>query len=207
MTPGFAAGPVSRQAGAYAPFTLTIARPDEDQQLKGITVHLPSGEAAMLAGVTPCPEAQAALSQCSAASEIGHSTAVVGPGSEPVVLPGEVYLTGPYHGAPFGILTVTHAEHVGPFDLGDIPVRGTITVDPTTAAATITTDPLPREIKGVPAAVKELNVLIDRPEFEFNPTACGAASIAGTIGGWDGAQASVSSPVRAENCAALPHPN
>ncbi len=204
LTPGFQAGPVNRQAGAFTPFTMTIGRPDEDQQLKGLTIHLPPGEAAVLAGVTPCSEAQAAASQCGPESLIGHSTAVAGPGSEPVALPGEVYLTGPYRGAPFGILAVTHAEHVGPFDLGDISVRGTITVDHSTAAATITTDPLPRAVKGVPAAIKKLNVLVDRPNFEFNPTGCGTLAITGTIGGWDGATAGVSSPVRAANCAALP---
>ena len=72
-------------------------------------MHLPAGIAAMLASVTPCPEPQAASNQCGSDSLIGHSIATAGLGPEPVTLPGQVYLTGPYEGAPFGIAVVTPA--------------------------------------------------------------------------------------------------
>jgi len=203
FAPGFEAGPTSVQAGGYTPFTLNIKRPDGNQALKTIEMHLPPGAAAMLASVTPCPEPQAAHDQCGPESKIGQSTALAGLGGKPVALGGDVYLTGPYKGAPFGLLAVTHAQ-AGPFNLGDIPVRSTITIDRNTAAATITTDPLPQIVKGAPAQIKELNVTVNRPGFEFNPTNCTPQNVTGTLGGYEGGSAAVSSPYPVGNCASLP---
>ncbi len=201
--PSFEAGPTNVQAGSFAPFTLNIKRPDGNQALKTIEMHLPPGAAAMLASVTPCPEPQASKDECGPESHIGHSTALSGLGGKPVSLGGDVYLTGPYRGAPFGILAVTHAK-AGPFNLGDIPVRSTITIDPNTAAATITSDALPQIVKGAPAQIKELNVTVDREGFEFNPTNCTPTSVTGTLGGYEGASAAVSTPYQVGNCASLP---
>ena len=52
---------------------------------------------------------------------------------------------------PFGLLAVTNAENVGPFNLGGSRCISTITVDENTAQATITSDPLPQFVKGVPS--------------------------------------------------------
>ena len=173
LSPSVAAGSTSSQAAAFSPFTLTIERPDGDQAMKEITIHLPGGVAAVLASVTPCPEPQATDDECGPASLIGHSTASAGLGPDPVTLGGKVYLTGPNKGAPFGLLAVTHAK-AGPFNLGNVNVRSTINIDPTTAAVTVTSDPLPQYVEGVPSQIKELNVTVDRPNFEFNPTNCTA---------------------------------
>jgi hypothetical protein len=191
------------QAGAFTAFSLTVRKPDGDQPLKTVGVTMPPGLAAILASVTPCPEPQAASDQCGAASLIGHSTASSGLGSDPVTLGGEVYLTGPYKGAPFGLLAVTHAI-AGPFDLGDVPVRSTIDINPYTAAVTVTSDPLPQFVKGVPSQLKVLNVTIDRAGFEFNPTNCTPKTVTGTLGGYGGAAASVASGYAVANCASLP---
>jgi len=197
------AGSVNNQAGEFSPFTLTINRPDGDQALKTITVHLPPGAAAMLSSVTPCPEPQAARGECTSASLIGHSTASSGLGTNPVTLGGDVYLTGPYENAPFGLLDVTHAV-AGPFDLGNILVRSTITVDPYTAAATVTSDALPQMIKGAPSQIKQINVTIDRPGFDFNPTSCKPLSVTGSLTGYEGGEEPVSTPFQAANCSTLP---
>ncbi len=202
FAPGFEASS-NGQAGGYTSFSLTIGRPDGQQALKAISVTMPPGLAARLASVTPCPEPQASLDECGADSLIGHSTAISGLGSNPVTLGGDVFLTGPYKGAPFGLLAVTHA-HAGPFELGDVPVRSTINVDPFTAAVTVTSDPLPQFVRGAPSQIKALNVTIDREGFEFNPTNCAQMSVAGTLAGYEGTTAPVSSPFRVTNCAALP---
>ena len=68
------------------------------------------------------------------------STVLAGLGSTPYSLPGNVYLTGPYDGAPFGLSTVTDANHVGPFGIGTIVARSTINVNELTAAALIDTE-------------------------------------------------------------------
>jgi hypothetical protein len=202
FSPGLEAGSMNIQAGAFTQFTTTIGRPDGQQALQSITLHLPSGLAAMLASVTPCPASQ---TTCGPDSLIGHSTILAGLGPDPVTLHGQVYLTGPYKGAPFGLLAVTPDQSVGPFHLTGIPeVRSTITVDPNTAAATITSDSIPRIVKGVPSQIKTLNVTVDRSGFQFNPTNCNPLTITGTLAGYEGGATGVSYPFRAGNCASLP---
>ena len=201
--PAFSAGAGNEQAGAFTSFSLTINHPDGDQALRALTVHLPPGIAAVLASVTPCPEPQAAAGQCGPESLIGHSTAISGLGPDAVALPGTVYLTGPYEGAPFGIEVSTPAI-AGPFNLGTERVRSTINIDPSTAAVTITSDPIPTRLKGVPAQIKQLNVTVDRPGFEFNPTSCDAMSITAIVAGDQGAQVGASSPFQVGGCGGLP---
>ncbi len=204
FAPAFTAGVSNLQAGAYTPFTLTITHPDGSQPLQGVTMHLPPGVAAMLSSVTPCQTPPAGQEwACGPESLIGHSTAWAGLGDEPVSLPGTVYLTTGYGGAPFGLLVVTPAV-AGPFNLGNVDVRSKINVDPNTAAVTVTSDPFPTFVKGVPADIKQLNVSVDRPEFEFNPTSCDPTAITGTLTGVEGTSEAVSSPFQVSGCGSLP---
>jgi ribosomal protein S9 len=202
FAPGFNAEG-NPQAAGFTPFSLSLARPDGQQALESISVTLPPGMAALLANVPLCPQAQAEIGQCSSESEVGYSTAHSGLGSDPVSLPGKVYLTEGYGGAPFGLVDVTEAT-VEPFHLGLVIVRSKITVDPYTAAVTVTSDPIPRFVKGVPSQIKELNVTINRPNFEFNPTNCSQFAINGTLAGYEGTNATVSTPYRVTNCGSLP---
>ena len=203
FVPTVKAGSASPQAGAFTSFNLTLADPDADQRLAALSVHLPTGIAAILASLTPCPEPQAAREQCGPESLIGSSLASAGLGSEPYELPGSVYLTGPYEGAPFGIEVVTPAV-AGPFDLGTVTVRSRIEVDPHTAAVTITSDPIPQLVKGVPSQIKQLTVTVNRPGFEFNPTSCNPGPITATLTGSQGATSTASYPFNTSNCASLP---
>ncbi len=206
FAPTLQAGSASPQAGAFTSFNLTLADPDGDQRLAALSVHLPPGIAAILASVTPCPEPQAAQEQCGPESLIGSSLASAGLGSEPYELPGTVYLTGPYGGAPFGIEVITPAV-AGPFNLGTVTVRSRIEVDPHTAAVTITSDPIPQFVKGVPSQIKQLQVTVDRSGFQFNPTSCDPGPVTATLTGNQGATSTSSYPFNTQNCASLPfHP-
>jgi len=212
FAPAFQAGAANAQAGALTPFTVTIGHSDSDQPLQSIDLHLPPGILALIAQVTPCPEAQALADACPPESLVGHTTAIAGLGNEPVTLPGQLYLTGAlkatstHAAAPFGLLAVTHAA-VGPFDLGDVTVLSTIEEDLHTAAVTVQSESIPRLIKGVPAQLKQLQVTVERPgnqPFEFNPTNCDPMSITGALSGYEGATAPVSYPFQVTGCAALP---
>jgi hypothetical protein len=203
FAPSFEAGVTNLQAGAFTGFSLTIRKPDGHQALQTLTMHLPKGLAAILASVTPCEEPQVANNECGPASQIGHSSASSGLGGSPFTLPGKVYLTGPYKKAPFGITVVTPAV-AGPFNLGFVTVRSTISVDPNTAAVTITSDPFPTILKGVPVQLKQINVMVDRPNFQFNPTNCNPATIEGTMGGAEGGSAAATSKLQVANCVGLP---
>jgi hypothetical protein len=202
--PGFLAESQNPAAGAFTTFALELSRPDGDQDLKGLSMHLPGGVAAMLSSVTLCDQAQAAAVACPAGSEVGHSTAVSGLGSEPfTVRGGRVFVTGPYGGAPFGLEIVTPAV-AGPFDLGNVVVRSKIFVSPTDASITIVSDPLPTQLKGIPLQLGRVLVSIDRPGFQFNPTNCSALRITGTLTGSAGAQVPVSTAFQASGCQQLP---
>jgi hypothetical protein len=203
FAPGFLGQTETAAAGAFSPFTLTLSRGDREQDLSRLQVRMPPGLLGMLSNVSLCPEPQAAQGTCSAAAEVGTTTVAVGPGSHPFWVTGRVYLTGPYSGAPFGLSVVVPAQ-AGPFNLGDVVVRAQIAVDPRTSALTVTTDPLPQIIDGIPLRVQTINVTVNRPRFIFNPTDCAEQAIAATVAGGMGASAAVSSPFAAGGCAALP---
>ncbi len=155
-----------------------------------------------------CPEPQASEGTCSGASQIGHTVVEAGPGPYPLVVPqpgqppAPIYLTGPYKGAPYGLSIVVPLV-VGPFTLQTQVVRAKIEVDPRTARLTITTDPLPQTIDGVPADLRTINAVIDRPEFMFNPTNCSPQSFSGTATGSEGATAPLESHFQMGSCQSL----
>jgi hypothetical protein len=209
FAPSFTAGTTNNQAGGNTPFSVTFSRQDGEQRLGGITVHTPPGLLGKIAGVPRCGEAQANTGTCPPASQIGTTTAGAGAGPDQFYVPeagqppNPVYLTGPYKGAPFGLSIVTHAL-AGPFDLGNVIVRAAINLDPHTAQITVTSDPLPTILQGIPLDLRTVNVTVDRPGFMFNPTNCAPLSVTGTIASTNGASAGVSSPFEAANCANLP---
>jgi hypothetical protein len=72
---------------------------------------------------------------------------------------------------------------------------------------TVTSDPLPTQLKGIPLQLKAINVTIDRPEFEFNPTSCEPMAVTGSLQGSEGASFPVSSRFQVSGCQSLPfHP-
>ncbi len=206
--PFFEVGTTSNQAGGYSPLSVTFSREDADEDLSGLSVTTPPGLSGNLSGIPLCGEPQAAEGICPAASQIGELTAGAGPGPEPVFIKGgRVYLTGPYDGAPFG-LSIDVSERAGPLDLGTGPcdcevVRATVSVNPQTAQLTVTNGALPTGKYGIPFQVKKVNVVINRPNFVFNPTNCNPMSVTGTLASTGGMRASVSNHFQVTNCAAL----
>jgi hypothetical protein len=83
-------------------------------------------------------------------------------------------------------------------------VRAAINIDPHTAQITVTSDPLPSILQGIPLLLKKVNVTIDRSGFMFNPTDCEPLAVGGTLSSAQGASVSVSSHFQAANCATLP---
>ncbi len=215
FSPGFAAGTAIPLAAAFSQFALKVSRADGQQNLTRINTTLPAGLLAKLAGVARCPDssiagaaantgtAEQASPSCPAASQIGTLNAASGVGADPLVVPGKVYLAGPYKGAPFSLAFVIPAL-AGPFDLGTVVVRATISVDPTDAHVTVNADPFPTILQGIPIHLRSASVRIDRPDFTFNPTSCTPTAITAQVFGSDGASASPSSRFQAVGCANLP---
>jgi hypothetical protein len=207
FAPGFLAGTVTPQAGKFSSFTMSLSRQDREQYVKGIQVHTPPGLLGMLSRVQLCGEPEANDGTCPAASRIGSTRVASGAGSHPFELGGDVYLTGPYGGAPFGLSVVTHVT-AGPFNLGVVVVRARVDVDANTSTLTVTTDEtgphaVPQIVFGVPVRLQRVTVDIDRPGFMFNPTNCSQLHVTANVSGSQNAVAAVSTPFAIGGCKTL----
>jgi hypothetical protein len=203
FTPGFLAGTLSPRAGSFSPFTLTVTREDGQQNLGGITTNLPPGLMGLLAKVPVCEEPTASLGSCPQSSLAGSAEIGAGAGGSPLHLPGSIYLTGPYKGAPFGLAIVVPVI-AGPFNLGTIVLRAQVRVAPSDLHMVIVTEPLPQILSGIPLRVRTLSLEMNRPGFIVNPTNCSPMSVAATIESAQGTRFSASSPFQVSGCRGLP---
>ena len=208
FAPALDAGLASPKAASSSPFTLTLSRPDGQQDLSGLDVTMPTGILGRVGSVPRCAEAQAAAGTCPSASQIGTVTAASGAGATPVSIPQAgkaptaVYLAGPYKGAPFSLSIVVPAQ-AGPFDLGNVVVRAALHVDPIDAHVTVKSDPLPTILAGAPLRVQRITVKIDRPGFMIAPSSCAPKQVGAQVSSAAGATAAVASRFQVGECAAL----
>jgi hypothetical protein len=208
FAPTLHAGATTDQAGGYTNFSLLLQRGDGQQRISTLQFKTPKGLLGMISKIPLCGEAQANAGTCPAASEIGHTVVQAGPGPFPLVVPqpgqppAPIYLTGGYDGAPYGLSVVVPVV-AGPFTLQTQVVRAKIEVDPHTAQLTVTTNPLPPIIDGVPTDLRTVDAVIDRPGFMFNPTNCSPQAFSGTAASTEGAQAAISSPFQVGSCQSL----
>ena len=217
FAPSFNAGSSQTTAGASTNFSATFGRHDGEQDLSGVTVHMPPGLTGKIPAVTLCGEAEALAQKneaptegqsqphCPSGSQIGTAVSLAGAGPEPFKSEeGKVYLTGPIkHGpfpnAPFGLVVDTPTK-AGPFNLGHVVVLSGITVNPTSAAVTVTSEPLPQVVDGVQLRLREVKVKVTKPGFMLNPTNCSQQQVSATLGGLQGANANVASKFGITGC-------
>jgi hypothetical protein len=216
FAPGFHAGSSNPLAGSYASFITEVTRNSGAPGLTGVSVTMPPGLTAKLAGIPYCSDAalaavatgpgngagQVASPSCPTASEVGKVVAGTGSGTPLYVNTGKVYLAGPYKGAPLSLAVVTPAL-AGPFDLGNVVVRVAVNLDPVTAQVHAASDPIPTTLQGVPLDVRDLRVSLNKPTFALNPTDCSEEAATGRIEGAGGITADVSDRFQVGECAAL----
>ncbi|HEX6603030.1 MAG TPA: hypothetical protein VF030_10350 [Solirubrobacterales bacterium] len=190
--PSLRAGTLSPLGGAFSPLVLNVSRPDGSAGFTALRFDLPSGLTGRLAGIPYCPEAalanaaaRAGLAErgspsCPAAAQVGSVDVAAGVGQVPYVVPGKVYLAGPYKGAPISFAVVTPAV-AGPLDLGTVVVRAAAHVDPATARISVSSDPIPTILEGIPLKVRSIAIDNDRDRFTLNPTSCDPMAIAAMI--------------------------
>jgi hypothetical protein len=200
FSPTFTAGSTSTEAGAFTPFALSLSRSDTDQELSGLTVTLPPGLLADIASVPLCTPS--ATGACPASSQVGTVEAGAGPGPHPFFLPGTVYLTGSYKGAPFGLDEVIPAI-AGPLNLGTVVVRQSLSISKSNAQVTVVSDPFPTILQGIPLRIKRIDVDLNRPNFIVNPTNCSPMSINATLTSVNGTSASDSQRFQVGGCGDL----
>ncbi len=203
FSPSFTAGVASQRAGAFSSETVTIARGEGDEEFGTIAFANPPGLLGALSGVAICPGTRAEAGNCPASSRIGGVSVVLGPSFSTLYDEGGVYLTGPYKGAPYGV-AIDVPVLVGLFDFGQVVSRASLNIDPSTAALSIASDPLPQSFDGFPLEIRTIRIDLDRKGFVFNPTSCGRGSFTATVASTSGTVASGASPFRAKKCGALP---
>jgi hypothetical protein len=208
FSPELSAGTTNPVAGAFAPFVTTLGRESNERNVASFGVTLPPGVSAKLAGVALCEGMAAVSGDCPPASRVGTGRVAVGPGTAPLWLPQpgkesiDVFLSGPYKGAPYSLVVNAPAQ-AGPFDLGTVVTRATIHVDPKTAQPTVSSDPLPQILEGVPISYRTIHVDVDRPRFALNPTSCKQMRVRGTVISTAGQLATPTSRFQVGGCADL----
>ena len=85
-------------AGAHPDATFTIARDDDDQDLKTVNMSLPAGFLGSAASVPQCALASAAAGNCASNTAVGTVIAKIGQNGETLTLPGTAYLTDGVNG-------------------------------------------------------------------------------------------------------------
>jgi hypothetical protein len=189
------------QAGAYDPASFSLTRPGGQQYLSKITTTLPAGVLGSISSVPLCGEPQANAGTCPATSEIGTVTVAAGAGGEPYSFTGHAFLTGAYGGAPYGLSIVVPAV-AGPYNLGEVVTRAGISVGLYSGRVTVTST-LPTIVEGVPLRLQSLTVSVNRQNFLFNPTSCGALATESLLTSASGASQTLSSPFQVGDCVAL----
>jgi hypothetical protein len=199
--PSMATAVSNARGGETTNFTLVVTRPDRHVPIGGMTHRLPAGLIGSLAlrGLVRCELSDAAAGACPAASRVGSVSAVAGSGTEPPTLPGDVYLTKPkVAGDPAG-LSVKVPARLGPVDAGVVIVGARLVLRPDGGLDAIS-DPIPALQLGIPLAMRQLTVAIDRAGFMRNPTSCGTKQATGLFEAIGGGSATATSTLRFTDC-------
>jgi hypothetical protein len=206
--PSFVGGSRNPAAGAYTNVQASFSREDQEAELGGVSVILPEGLLANVASVPLCPEAAANAGTCPEDTKVGTTEAGAGPGPDPVFVKGNVYLTGPYNGGPYGLSVVVDADPA-PFNFGLVVVRQSLRINPITAAVTDVSNAFPTildpkgpngETNGVPIKLRRVDVDIDRPGFAFNPTSCNKTAVTADITATNDETSSKETSFQLTNC-------
>jgi hypothetical protein len=203
FAPTLSGGSTDPRPGHATAFTATVRRRDGEELPERLQIALPVGMSAALGTVDPCPESALAKQSCPTSSRLGKAVAELGPGPSPATIDGEIYLTGPYRKAPFG-LALSFKPTLGPFELGPLVIRAAVRVDSLSGRITLETEPLPTVFEGIPIRFQTLGLDLDRPGLMGNPTSCVPAALSATLHSSGGRVARPSSPFALHNCIALP---
>lgn len=215
--PRLEAGTLNNAAARYSPLYVRISRSDSESGLAGVSLVLPPGLSARIAGVATCSSdaivaaaartgaAEAAAPSCPSAAAVGRSLVSAGVGPVPTDVPGRLYLAGPDDGAPLSLAAVTPAL-VGPLDLGTIVRRFPLRVDLRTGQLRVEAQGnqrLPSMIDGFALHLRDLRLYFDRTAFTLNPSSCEPMAIRGLAYGSEGEVAPLAERFQAAGCRGL----
>jgi hypothetical protein len=198
-------------AGAHSNFTLNVAFSNASDDLKDITVNLPTGLLGNPRAVPQCTEAQLSADACPAASEVGTTTVMAQAAGIPLNVPstGTVYNVVPPSNRParLGIVVRPVGGLLGKIVLPvDIDVRD----DSDYGLINVIKD-IPNTLNGLPLTITSMSLTLDGttpagPYFAVNPTSCAANSVNISLDSYASSKpVTASAPYRATNCASEPY--
>jgi hypothetical protein len=194
--------------GANTSFTFSLVRPGGQQYLSQVQTTLPEGLVGKIPAAEQCSEAAANSETvaCPEGSKIGTAVVFAGAGSTPYTFTGQVYLTGPYNGAPFG-MSIKVPTEAGPFNFGTQVTRATLNINQYTGRVTVTSA-LPTIRQGVPLRIQRIAIAISKQGFMINPTNCSVLQTESAISGFTPetgatATAALSTPFQVSACGGL----
>jgi hypothetical protein len=199
-------------AGAHSNFTLSVAFSNADEDLKDVTVNLPTGLLGNPRAVPQCTEAQLNADACPAASEVGSTTVMAQALGIPLNVPstGTVYNVVPPSNRParLGIVVRPIGGILGKIVLPvDIDVRD----DSDYGLINVIKD-IPRKLNGIDLTITSMSLTLDgrTPSGAFfivNPTSCAANSVSVTVDSYASSKpVTAKAPYRATNCESDPYP-
>jgi hypothetical protein len=178
---GAAAAPSDTRAGAHSDFDLRFAVTNASDDLRDLTVDLPTGLLGNPMATPRCAEADLGRDACPAASAVGTTTttAAIG-GLLPLPISGTVYNVQPPAGEPARLGIVLRPP--GNLLLGNVTIVAKVRVrdDDDYGLQTIIED-LPRSQAGIPIEIRALQLTLRGPlpgggTFMVNPTTCTPAT-------------------------------
>jgi hypothetical protein len=204
FSPAISASVKPSTAGANTAMTTTVTRDDRQQRLGDMALSFPPGLLGGLgSGISLCDLDKARAAQCPADSRVGSVTLLAGPGSQPLSITGDVFLTAPINGSLAG-LAITVPGKVGPFTLPTTVSFARIAVRPSDQGLEVTANGLPQILAGIPLDIRQITLALDRPGFMRNATSCDQMQIAATFASAGGQAAKANAPYQATNCAGVP---
>jgi hypothetical protein len=192
----------THRAGQLTTFSSIVRRRQGEQLPRKLSTTTPAGLSASLGAIQLCSASAASAGACPATSRVGSVIAEIGSAPSTATLRGGLYFTGPYRGAPFGVLMTLPAV-IGPFNLGSISTRGTAELNPRSGRLTVSMDRLPGSFEGIPARFRSIELDMDRPGFIRNPTSCAPHSTDAQLEAEGGATATLSSAYEVRGCKGL----
>ncbi len=182
FSPTFATAFSSQVAGANTTMTTTVGVPERHRALDRISLSLPAGLLANIAGATRCSIAAANAGTCAVGSKIGDVSALAGQGTTPGAFSGSLYLTdAPSAGDVVGIAVELPAV-VGPVDLGKVVTIASVKLRPSDYGIDVVAD-VPTSQKGVPLHLRQLQLQINKPGFLTNPVTCASSPVTAALRG------------------------
>ncbi len=202
---------VDPTAGAHSNFTLNVAFSNANDDLKDITVNLPTGLLGNPRAVPQCTEAQLSADGCPASSEVGTTTVMAQALGIPLNTPstGTVYNVVPPSNKParLGVVVRPVGGLLGKIVLiVDVDVRD----DSDYGLVNVIKD-IPNKLGAVPLTITSMALTLDGrtpagPFFIVNPTSCAPNQVSVTIDSYASSRpVSAKAPYRATNCASDPY--